>query len=262
MDNLLASTQKRSASLASSLLLATMIPALTACSSEETNSAEVVSAKISTIMRVEAGDDNISRVVVELNEKDAFGANIRLVGNERLEVSAPGVTKVLVVDTDLFDIDYQARIEQTAGDTLFSFAFYRDAEPDALGSSVRLPQPFTILAPQDKQQFRVDEQVEMRWSAPLPGQNIHYNASINCTNLDGTNASDISTGDIDDNGAFSVDLPAITLFQSETLDRSKKCSLILTMNRENRGTLDPAFASNSIIQALQIRRVTEMDIFL
>ncbi len=106
---------------------------------ESTDSENIKTTGIWVKMKADARDDGRTRVVVELNVGGEFGTNVVLSGNEYLEVTALGVTKRMVKDTDLFDVDYQVYMDTNVSDTRFQVAFYRTTGENIVDSLICLP---------------------------------------------------------------------------------------------------------------------------
>jgi hypothetical protein len=203
-------------------------------------------------------------VVVELNVGGELGTNVELSDGEYLEVEAAGVIKRFDEDDDLFDVDYQAYMNVTASQTLFTISFYRSNGENIVGSSARLPEFFEITLPEDNSQFDWTENVTLSWTPARDGQSISIYSSLSCTSSTGENTTNATSFDIDDDGLYLFDISNNGLLTVGTsgLETSELCDLTLVLQRDGVGVIDPAFDSGGEFSVMQTRKLDSLKVNL
>lgn len=232
---------------------------LSACSSEQTSSAVVRTEGIWASMKVES-DGNKSRVVAELNVSSASGNNLVLSSQDTLTATAGGVSKTLLKDTDILDIDYQEYLDVTADDTEFTIALLRQNDSDAPDSKVTLPPNFSIHGPLSSDVFTRNQTIAVDWDGLGEGKTANLNISSVCKTTTGSDILQATNMSIDDDGQYDINLGELDMFKNTEVDYSKDCTLNLTIRRESIGQVDSMFVSGSKIEAAQYRRVESIRI--
>ena len=230
--------------------LVTVAAWLTGCGGDGVDSETLETEQLWVGTTFEAMGDGSTVVNVEINEGGSSGTNVRLGGNERLEASANGMVVVLQEDEDLLDIDYEGRIDTDAAATVFTLSLFRS--DGSVNSATRgtLPAPFTILQPITDQNVRVGDLLIIQWSPSVSGSTIQLDAFAQC--------SGFSRGDlrqVADNGSFFLNTGAISGINDPEIPRNNDCRFTITLTRDSRGTVDPAFRAGGFVRAFQERQV-------
>jgi len=232
---------------------------LAGCDGTESSLSENVDT--STIwagMRLEADGDGVTDINVELNEDNRTGTNIRLSSGERLEVEGGGFAVVLAEDFDLLDVDYEGSVVTDASGTRFDISLFRADGSIINGSTVDLPDQFSVTAPADGESFVYGSTIDLAWS-PDTGRTISLETITVCrTNTGTATVVDILT--IADIGSYALDTTDIDGPSRSDVDRTEPCSLSLNLRRENDGVLDTRFRGGGFIRAVQQRPVDNLRI--
>ncbi len=240
-----------------SLTLALM--AVTACSTEETESEYIKTEGIWADIKIES-DGTRSRVVTELNVGGSNGTNVSLSNEDKLVATANGQSKTLQRDTDFLDIDYQEYFDITSDNSVFKISLNRKKETDASDSHVELPLNFDIHTPSNSDNFGVNQIITLHWDSLSADKSIELNLHSDCTANDGTTISAYETLDTPDDGLYAINLSVLNMFKNNSLDKSKNCDLDLKLTRKNHGEIDARFHNGSRITASQIRKVKDLNI--
>jgi len=227
------------------------------CNSESVDSQDVRSSGIWAKMEVDGRGDGRSRVVVELNAGGRFGTNVVLSGGEYLEVVAAGVTKRMVEDNDILDIDYQAYIDSTVSETEFNIRFYRNDGENITNSRAFLPTSFEITQPLTNTSYGLEDNVILVWTPEVSNGSIRLFSSISCTSSEGGGITRSESNFIDDTGTYNFDISAANMFENGTtgLNTAQSCGMEFTLQRESFGNVDPAFGEGGSFKATQSREV-------
>lgn len=231
------------------------------CSTESTESANIATPAIWANIDVDAVQAGSTRVNVELNVGGANGTNIELSANERLEATLGGVTKVLMKDTDLFDIDYVAHFSTSSSAQPVRIAFFRNDGSVHDNTVVDLPDEFVVTSPQTGQMFASSGTIPITWTPSRNGQTINIDLFASCTTVTGSSVGGPSIT-IADDGFENYDLGNHDVINAPDIDRSKNCGLRIRVYRLELGTLDPAFEAGGTIEAIQSRQVDNIVVTL
>lgn len=135
-------------------------------------------------------------------------------------------------------ISYVASFDLTEADTLFGFALERDLDGGALDSSVTLPPPFELTAPQEGSTFsRGNDDLVVSWTGDAdPDDALTVVADGDCVD---------SYEDLLDADTGTLTIAAGTLI-STTGDEAETCDLTVTIKRARLGSLDAAYGGGTI----------------
>ena len=224
--------------LIASLLLTTWLAA--GCR-QKVESTDIRTSGVYPDIDVVAAGSGSTRVEVRLKVGGpASNTFLELVGEDRLQVTAGGVTK----DMDGSGVSYIATFPSEAASP-FVIAFLRGAaDTSAPSTTVNLPEPFTVTLPA-RELSRATDDLTFMW-APTSG-----------------------TGDIDESlGGSCVDLILETIPDDGTATISRdqihasaggagdSCTVTLSLARSGSGQPDPAFTEGGSVTARQVRSTT------
>ncbi|MEJ6476244.1 hypothetical protein [Pseudoalteromonas piscicida] len=234
-----------------SLTVLICVLSATGCSTESTTSDVVKTEGIWADIRLTSDGDR-SRVVTEFNVNRSTGANIVLSDNDKVQATVGNETKVLEMDEDFFDIDYQGYFSQTSQGIEFKLELMRDKENETLTSVVNLPSKVTLYAPVTST-FKLQEQILIEWKAASePNTILELDFSSTCTSNTNDPFSFGYNVKLDDSkGQYNLELSDVAWFEDETIDKSKPCKSYVTLSRKRNGTIDSRFKSGSTIYAIQ-----------
>lgn len=224
-----------------------------ACSTETTESENIASPGIYARMNVDGLSSGSSKVTVELNVGGSNGTNISLTSNERLEATNGSVTKVMIRDTDLFDVDYEIRFDNADSSAPFQVTLFRANGEVIDGSSVFLPPDFTIDSPGSGQSYSMAGSIPITWAPADSGRTIALTATTQCTTNTGATLVLVDFFDLSDDGFENFSLGRLRANFDDTIDRTQNCELNLVMERKRTGTVDPDFGSGGSINSSQVR---------
>jgi len=247
-------------SLSSFVLLIGSSLMLSACNTEETASENIRTQGIWARMVVESKSNGNAKVDVELNSGGANGTNIVLSPGDRLEATVNGVTKVLQEDNDFLDVDYETSFSNVPDGAPFRIAFIRSSGASATNSSVTLPDSFSINSPQNNASFQRNANISLNWSPNVSGATIEVNQTYSCANNDGGTFSELSSNEINDTGSLLIQLANVTTLSAENVDKTKSCTLGISLVRQSQGSLDAGFTEGGSIAGEQIRQVQDIQI--
>ena len=232
------------------ILLVFIATAIAGCgNSNAVDSETLETQRLWVGVRFEAPGNGVTGVNVELNEDGSSGNDVRLSANERLEVSANGIIVVLDEDEDFLDIDYEGNLPTDASGTLFTLSLFRADGSISNRTRVNLPDLFTITSPASNQATMVGDIIDVRWS-PAAGGSIAMSVMTQCSGF--TRADFL---DVPDNGSYTINTAALPGIQDPAIPRENGCTLTIDLNRERRGTIDPAFRGGGFVTAKQERTV-------
>jgi hypothetical protein len=240
-------------------IIAISFVAMTGCG-ENTDSENINTAGMWVKMKADAREDGRTRVNVELNVGGEFGTNVVLSSDEYLEVTAAGVTKRMVEDTDVLDVDYEVYMDTNVSDTNFQISFYRSSGENIVDSYVNLPTAFEITAPLETATFTLEDNVELYWTPERSNESIRLYSSVTCKNSDGNSIANSTSIYVDDSGMYSVDISLFDMFNNGTagLDYSQPCEMSFSLEREAFGNIDAAFSEGGTFKATQEREVENL----
>ncbi|TMP39719.1 hypothetical protein [Pseudoalteromonas rubra] len=244
-------------------VLASACSALLACSTETTDSENVKTEAIWSKIYVTTQGET-SRVIAELNIDGPNGNNIRLTSSDKLVAKAANTSQVMVEDEELFDVDYRAIFDVTAGGTKFTVDFTRASENKTLTSTMLLPQPFNIVTPQKNQSFSATDTVTLSWTPGTENDTeLESKLSIECKKNDGdATFIYVSNDQLSDDGSLTIDLDAIEELKDASINTRQECSADFYLARSRRGNVDPSYASGSSAKAVQERYSDKFEIRL
>lgn len=232
------------------------------CSSESTTSDIVATEKIWAEIRLTA-DGNRARVVTEFNKNSSIGANIILSPGDKVQATVGNEVKVLEMDEDILDIDYQGYFNQPAKNTEFKLELIRSKENTTLTSKVVLPEEVLLYSPVAAT-YRKDSRIVVEWkpvNEPDTTLTLSFNAS--CTSNTGDPSSINHYVELDDNdGSYTILLGSIEGLHDDSLNKKKPCKSHITLSRLKEGTVDNQFKSGSSIHAIQEKESEELTILL
>ncbi|MEJ6476245.1 hypothetical protein [Pseudoalteromonas piscicida] len=234
----------------------------TGCSSESTTSNVIKTEGIWADIRLTANGER-SRVVTEFNLNSSTGANIILSDGDQVQATVGEEFKVLEMDKDFLDIDYQGYFSQTTQGTEFKLELIREKENQKLTASVFLPAAVTLYSPV-LSSFRKDERIIVEWKPEInPDTSLILDFTSTCTTKSGGISTFSHQAELDDNsGQFTLLLGSVDGFNDEDLDKSKACSSYVTLSRMQEGTVDNRFKSGSKIYAIQQTKSEELKVTL
>lgn len=217
-----------------------VLPALFACT-ESVESTDVRTSGVYPEFQVVAdglGSSSASaRLKVGGNDSNTF---LDLQGSDVLEVSAKGQTQRM---TSSGDHGYAARFAFDEAGTEFVFSFRRGEEDTgAVHSAVTLPEPFALQMG-TTEASRAKDAVSFSWDPPAGGD-VHWDLDGDCVWTD--------QGSTPDDGSHTLDPSDVRAFGEET----KSCSVRVTVQRTQTGSIDPAFTEGGENRAYQLRAQT------
>ncbi|MEM6514078.1 MAG: hypothetical protein AAF660_13780 [Pseudomonadota bacterium] len=187
-------------------------------------------------------------VNVDINDGGSSGMNVRLSGNERLEVDAAGFNVVLDEDQDFLDTDYEGRVPTDASNTQFTLSLFRADGSINRGTRATLPRRFDLISPVNDQAVTVGDRLLIQWTPSPEGGSIRLDSTAICSGFSRGEFRNIA-----DSGFFSLDTGAIPGILDPQVPRNNPCRFSIRLTRERAGTLDPAFRGGGFVRALQER---------
>lgn len=208
---------------------------------ESVESTDVRTTGIYPEITVTADGSGSSRVRVRL-KVGGSGSNtfLDLKGGDELTATVDDVTKVL---DETSDETYTASFPVDEEGTEFTIAFLREDDDSAPASTVALPAPFA-LAVSPTEASRASDDVELSWDPPESGD-VAFAMSGECIQRD--------TDDLPDDGSHTLAAGSIETFES---DKDDSCTVTVSLERAQRGTIDAAFTEGGRIEAVQVRTDT------
>ncbi len=229
---------------------------------DETDSTDISTRAIWANIQVVEETPGLARVSVELNVGGPSGTNINLSNNERLEASIGGSSKVLDKDIDLFDIEYNTRLETSGFNDVIRVSYFRSDGITLNGSVVSLSDDFSITSPGEGQTFFDSDVISVTWTPvqDSTGGSIDLRTHMQCRTLSGSSFVSSPVRTVPDTGIASIQLLSETSLDNPELDKTKSCALSIILERRKKGVLDPAFKSGGKIESTQSRKVENMTI--
>ncbi len=228
------------------------------CSTESTDSENVTTPGIFARMNVDALSTGSSKVTVELNVGGSSGTNISLTTNERLEATNAGVTKVMIRDTDLFDIDYEVGFDGYDTTAPFQVTLFRATGEVIDGSSIFLPPVFDISTPESGQSFSAAGALPIMWAPADAGRAIDLTVTTRCVTNDGSTRIASNSFSVTDDGFENFSLSQLPAVTDGTIDRTRNCELSVSLERTRSGNIDPAFGAGGSMRSRQARSVEDI----
>ncbi len=208
---------------------------------ESVESTDIRTTGIYPEIEVVANGNGNSKVTVHLKVGgDDSNTFLDLKGNDKLEATVGDQTKTL----DQSGNGYSASFAEDEEGTEFIISFTRGGEDDdAPASVVTLPAPFDLEVGVSKAS-RADDDVEYSWD-PADDGDIDWEYEGDCVKT--------RRGSTPDDGEHVIAAGSIGTFDS---DKDESCTVKLTLSREQRGTIDPAFTEGGSIVAKHVRSDT------
>ncbi|SFD50122.1 hypothetical protein [Pseudoalteromonas denitrificans] len=237
------------AAMISSLLI------LTGCSSDNTESDKLETSDIQALITIKATSDSRSRITAELNRKRSTGANVSLSQGDYITAYAQGQLIRLKKDHDILDIDYQGYLDSADSYTQFTFALMRENFENAPDSRVDLPANFEIHSPQENTHYIESDNIDINWDSLSEYKTMEIRLNLNCKNKENPDQETIET---EDDGFYTLDIDQIEMFNTVSAGTKEDCMLTVTLTRRNKGEIDPHLDADSMIQAIQVREVSDL----
>ncbi|PHI39003.1 hypothetical protein CBQ28_00350 [Pseudoalteromonas sp. GCY] len=249
---------KRFSVIASSIIIASLV----GCSTESTQSDVVKTEGIWADIRVTSNGEG-SRVVTEFNLNSSSGANVILSDGDSVRATLGNERKILVKDSDLFDVDYQGYFTATAKNSELTLEFIRDKENEKLTSRVKLPAPIKLYSPVSER-FNRNDNILVEWREESDiNTKLFLEFKSFCTKTTGDSSLISFESEIlESGGQYKILLSELTGFDDDALDKTKPCDTTVTLFRTRKGAIDPKFKSGSRINAIQEKQSEKFQITL
>ncbi len=231
---------------------------LSGCDPDSTDSTNVSTSRIYANIDVEANSPDRSRVTVELNNGERDGTNIELTDGEKLEATVAGETRVLEKDLSFSDINYETTFNTSSSAEPFTIVFFRQDGTMIDGTSVSLPDEFIITSPESDETFDTSETLPLSWTPERADQTIELETFTSCPNNTEGNDTNRQFFELADDGEEDWELDQLTAATDNDLDRSKDCTLEITLIRRASGVLDSRFEDDGQIDAIQSRTIEDL----
>lgn len=218
-----------------------VVALLGAACSATTSSRNIRTAGLVALVDVTAADD---RHAVVSTQMVIGGANsntyVVLEGGDRLFAETNGEKREMNATSDG---EYEAKFDRAEGEYLVSLD--RDVDAAAPKSSGTLPPPFQITSEfGDEPKSRKNDSVTLTWTPGNSGADVSVSIEGDCIH-----SEDWKVGG--DPGMFTIEPRKIEAWKS---DKKKKCNVAVEIVHVTRGTVDPAFDSDSRFELRQVRR--------
>ena len=229
--------------------------------SAETDSEQVETRDIWAGINLEARGNGVTRVKVELNENNSFGANIRLTANERLDVEASGTVVTLEEDLDIGDIDYEGTIPTDAGGTFFRITLFRADGTTNSGSTATIPDPFDVTLPFRGGSYVVGNAMALQWTPGGVGD-IDFSVLTSCPIGTSGRSTRIQSFTLADTGSHIFDTNRLSVGSDPEIAPGTRCDMEIGFRRTVNGALDRAFRGGGFVRAAQDREVDNLTLRL
>jgi hypothetical protein len=209
---------------------------------QEVESTDIRTSGVFPVIDVTADGSGSSRVEVRLKVGGrASNTYLELVGDDSLQVTAAGTTKVL---DSSGGVAYAATFPTEAPGT-FLISFMRGAaDTSAPSTTVELPTPFT-MALEAREVSRSTSDLAFTWSPSTGTGDMESTLFGSCINT--------VIEPIPDDGAAIISRDRIHPPDSR---RSETCTVTLSLARRQSGQVDPAFTEGGTVTARQVRSAT------
>ncbi len=228
-----------------SLLVA--LGALSGCA-EDVNSEAVRTDGMYANFQAIAIGDGTTLTRAELRVGGKTGTYVQLTGEDKLVTSADDSSPQKMLRRSTGDRHrYEATHKTEAGGTVFNISYERgEIDTPAPDSNVTLPEPFALTLDNlnDGDEVIRGTDIGLSWDNETDGK-VTWELEGNCVKGE--------SGELDDNGG--INLPA-NLIEVQNLDKGESCTVTITVERLNRGSIDSAFGEGGKIVAIQRRAVT------
>jgi hypothetical protein len=189
-----------------------------------------------------APGDGSTLVRVDLTVGGESGTNVTLVGDDRLEARVGELTEPLARSGAG---RYEQRIEGDSASEV-SVSLLRGPEDVGAGGAVFLPEPFsTTLETNAAAGIARDVEVVVSWTPPVAGGILRWSIEGRCVWPE--------SGEAADDGLLTLGAESVRVRGTRT---GEECDVMITLDRENTGGVDPAWIPGSRIVAIQRRGVS------
>lgn len=209
----------------------------------------VPTSRMSIRLTVESKDPGTAVVRANLNDGRVAGDSFRLDGGDFLRACISGVCRSMADNDSVFAPDYIARFDYQPG-VDYVVSFNRQQGQNAPDSRVKLPQPFSIVTPANRQQVTDGETVLVTWSPTGAPARVSLGYAADCTFASGTHGFSSGTLSTDSNadGRESVRIDPIVDFARTSVPSTiTGCSIDVTVSHELQGRIDPAFDDGTAV---------------
>lgn len=213
---------------------------LAACSAT-TSSRNIRTAGLVALVDVTAADDRHSTVSTSIVIGGASSNTyVVLEGGDRLYAETNGERREMNATSDG---EYEAKFERAEGEFVVSLS--RDVDAAAPKTSGTLPPPFQITSEfGDDPISRKKDSVTLTWTPGGSGADVEIAIEGDCIH-----SEEWKVGG--DPGSFTIEPRKIEAWKS---DKKKNCNVSVEIAHITRGTVDPAFDTDSRFELRQVRR--------
>lgn len=203
----------------------------------------VPTSRIHMYLTVESSESGTAVVRANLNDGRLVGTTYRLDGGDFLRACVGGVCRSMADNDSVFDPDYIARLDYQAG-VDYVVSFNRQEGQDAPDSRVRLPPPFSIVTPVNRQPVTDGDRVLVSWAPSGAPARVELDYAAECSYVAGPQSFSTGTLSSDDNGDGReiVDIdPIVNFARTGATSTLTRCSISVAVRHELDGRVDPAF---------------------
>jgi len=218
------------------------------CATETVDSSDIRTAGMHPIYSALSTGDGKTTVTGELRVGGDNGTFVVLVAGDELTASAGDEEKAMKAIDD--GLRYETSFAVDAAGTLVNVALSRgdsaDGNTNGPKSQVEIPQPFTLSLSKLKAGSSIPRggDVAIEWDPAGSGE-VSWELDGDCVFY--------SWGSTEDDGAFSIPSDEI---DTAGIDEGETCEVTITVERVQRGSVDPIFAKEGgTIRATQQRTV-------
>ncbi|MFZ5440562.1 MAG: hypothetical protein ACOZQL_11175 [Myxococcota bacterium] len=227
--------------------LGAVLLSLGGCTCETVNSSDIKTSGLYADLEVTADGTGRSAAKATLTLGAGSLTFLELASGDSLTVRSGTDSKAMSRRSLLGSTWYEAELTGEEANKAFTVSLTRANDTSAPSSSVTLPAPFSLTAPMASQTFSRagSGQVVVAWAPSGLADAMHVAASGSC--IESIPDADLNA----DQGQYT--LPAFRARQGED---STTCSVVITVTRTRKGSVDPAYGKGGDFTATVKRTVT------
>jgi len=196
-------------------------------------------------MSVRAYDNGITDVEVNLSVGNRSGADVYLIGSDRLMAEADGQSQLMAEEQDWPNtVRHLAAFDVNDPGTQITISFERSDYTPAPDSHVDLPETITFNSPEENATLAPHDDLTVSWEPSGVSDAIHIRIDTTCSFNEGSQSVQANYT-VADSGSetYSVD----DLLGEWEREAGETCTTNIKLERENKGAVAAEFRGGTIV---------------
>lgn len=193
---------------------------------------------------------------LEVGSRGELATQLDLSNGDALVAYANGEEQTLTKVEELLGIHYVTTFNFDSSNIEFRIALLRNNDTSAPNSTVLLPDPFTITAPNNNATYARNADIVTTWDPGFSNFSMKIAYDLYCS--DGSFVSKLQTQRAisSDSGQYSINVAELLNPYANHPSTQAGCDVDITVSRTRYGNLDPNYGEGGYIRASQQRTVS------